>query len=119
MPTSLTVDHIRSTWRTFNKRYFENRLKVPKEVVIVPAGQQGSILSCSQWGAYAEANDDGDLLEIRSLAQDIDGQFFNSILLHEMLHSEIGTKHDHRSKKYRQARLRLAREHPEILKELI
>jgi hypothetical protein len=103
----VTVGQLRRRFVKYNRLYWEGRLALPK-LIIVPAGQKGPILnSCGNWGAFM-VEKGVPVIEIRAMAYEIDGTFLNGVLLHEMIHEEIGADKAHGSREWNAAVRRLS-----------
>lgn len=92
----MTAGQLRRRFDRFNRLYWDGKLAAPK-LIIIPTGQQGTVLNgCSDWGGFT-VSDGKPLIEIRAMSH---WTFLSSTLLHEMIHEAIGVEHRHRGRKW-------------------
>ena len=94
-------------FRKFNKRYWDGSLREPDRITVIPAGQKGELVPGDDTWAYVGIVRGELVLEIRSMAAEVDETMLNATLLHEMIHIEIGFV-GHNTHKWRSAVKRLS-----------
>lgn len=103
----MTLGNLRRKFDRLNRQYWDGALPVP-QLAILPAGVKGqAMVSCTDWGGYWKIREGEHLIEIRAMTPDVHPTFLHAVLLHEMIHLEIGPQHAHRSRKWNAAVRRL------------